>query len=77
MVKLTSSLFIIFIAFSAKKKNVEPIRIGTTQSLTGHYSEFGEQQLRGLQMWAAVIEEAPLSVDNPADLEAARRIAAG
>jgi 3-deoxy-manno-octulosonate cytidylyltransferase (CMP-KDO synthetase) len=29
----------------------------------------------GLQIWAAVIDEAPLSVDNPADLEAARRMA--
>jgi 3-deoxy-manno-octulosonate cytidylyltransferase (CMP-KDO synthetase) len=37
------------------------------------------EQLRalemGLQIWAAVIDEAPLSVDNPADLEAARRLA--
>ena len=36
------------------------------------------EQLRalevGLQIWAAVIAEAPLSVDNPADLEAARAI---
>ena len=38
------------------------------------------EQLRalemGLQIWASVIKEAPLSVDNPADLEAARTIAA-
>ena len=37
------------------------------------------EQLRALEMglsiWAAVIAEAPLSVDNPADLEAARRLA--
>ncbi|MNT09177.1 3-deoxy-manno-octulosonate cytidylyltransferase [compost metagenome] len=37
------------------------------------------EQLRalemGLQIWASVIEEAPLSVDNPADLEAARALA--
>ena len=37
------------------------------------------EQLRalemGLQIWASVIDEAPLSVDNPADLEAARAIA--
>ena len=37
------------------------------------------EQLRalemGLQIWTAVIEEAPLSVDNPADLEAARAFA--
>jgi len=32
---------------------LEPIKIGTTQSLTGHYSEQGTEQLRGLQMWAA------------------------
>lgn len=36
------------------------------------------EQLRalemGLQIWAAVIDEAPLSVDSPADLEAARRM---
>ena len=35
------------------------------------------EQLRalemGMQIWAAVIDEAPLSVDNPADLEAARK----
>lgn len=36
------------------------------------------EQLRalemGLQIWASVIDEAPLSVDNPADLEAARKL---
>ncbi|MDZ4364914.1 3-deoxy-manno-octulosonate cytidylyltransferase [Brevundimonas sp.] len=38
------------------------------------------EQLRALEMglsiWAAVIDQAPLSVDNPADLEAARAVAA-
>ncbi|WP_292035413.1 MULTISPECIES: 3-deoxy-manno-octulosonate cytidylyltransferase [unclassified Brevundimonas] len=37
------------------------------------------EQLRalemGLQIWASVIDEAPLSVDNPADLQAARALA--
>jgi len=37
------------------------------------------EQLRALEMglsvWAAVIDEAPLSVDNPADLAAARKLA--
>lgn len=37
------------------------------------------EQLRalemGLRIWAAVIPEAPLSVDNPSDLEAARSLA--
>ncbi len=36
------------------------------------------EQLRALEMglsiWAAVIAEAPISVDNPADLEAARKL---
>lgn len=36
------------------------------------------EQLRALEMglsiWAAVIDEAPLSVDNPGDLEAARKM---
>jgi 3-deoxy-manno-octulosonate cytidylyltransferase (CMP-KDO synthetase) len=39
------------------------------------------EQLRalemGLQIWAAVIDEAPLSVDNPADLAAARALTGG
>ena len=39
------------------------------------------EQLRalelGLQIWAAVIDAAPLSVDSPADLDAARQQAAG
>jgi 3-deoxy-manno-octulosonate cytidylyltransferase (CMP-KDO synthetase) len=39
------------------------------------------EQLRALEMgmsiWAAVIDEAPISVDNPADLERARRYARG
>ncbi len=29
----------------------DTIRIGTTQSLTGIYKDFGQEQLRGLQMW--------------------------
>jgi len=37
------------------------------------------EQLRalemGLQIWASVIDDAPLSVDNPSDLEAARKLA--
>lgn len=39
------------------------------------------EQLRalelGLSMWAAVVDQAPLSVDTPADLEAARQAASG
>lgn len=39
------------------------------------------EQLRALEMgmeiWAAVIDETPMSIDNPADLEAARNFARG
>lgn len=39
------------------------------------------EQLRalelGLSIWAALIDQAPISVDNPADLEAARALASG
>jgi len=37
--------------FSTNAVANEPIRIGTTQSLTGIYKEFGEAQLNGLRMW--------------------------
>ena len=31
----------------------------------------------GMSVWASVIDEAPISVDNPADLERARAFARG
>jgi branched-chain amino acid transport system substrate-binding protein len=42
----TLALFVAAGAFA-----VEPIRIGTTQSLSGPLQDFGINQLRGLQMW--------------------------
>ena len=50
---LSSLLLLSPLAWSAPATDSEPgpILIGTTQSVTGHYSEFGEEQLRGLQMW--------------------------
>jgi branched-chain amino acid transport system substrate-binding protein len=39
------------LTFAAAAFAVEPIRIGTTQSLSGPLEEFGTNQLRGLQMW--------------------------
>jgi branched-chain amino acid transport system substrate-binding protein len=29
----------------------DTIRVGTTQPLTGKFKDFGEEQLRGIQMW--------------------------
>ena len=39
------------LTFAAAAFAVEPIRIGTTQSLSGPLEDFGTNQLRGLQMW--------------------------
>jgi branched-chain amino acid transport system substrate-binding protein len=45
--------FAFSLALSGVVHSADPIKIGTTQSLTGHYSDQGTEQLRGLQMWAA------------------------
>ena len=37
---------ILALAWSAVTQAAEPVRIGTTQSLTGHYSDQGTEQLR-------------------------------
>lgn len=50
---LLLGVFACALAISATAQSTGPVRIGTTQSLSGHYSEFGIEQLRGLQMWAA------------------------
>ncbi len=46
----------------------EPIRVGTTQSLTGHYKEFGIEQLRGLQMWAADVNARGELLGRPVEI---------
>lgn len=46
----------------------EAIKIGTTQSLSGHYEEFGVEQLRGLQMWAADINARGQLLGRPVEL---------
>ena len=37
--------------FSGISHAADTIRVGTTQPLTGKFKDFGEEQLRGLQMW--------------------------
>lgn len=46
---LLSALLIVGVA------QADTIRVGTAQSLTGIYKQFGQEQLRGLQMWVADI----------------------
>ncbi len=47
---------------------VEPIRIGTTQSLSGPLQEFGTNQLRGLQMWVGDVNSRGALLGRPVEL---------
>tara|TARA_R110001592_G_scaffold363371_1_gene685804 strand:- start:455320 stop:456471 length:1152 start_codon:yes stop_codon:yes gene_type:complete len=48
---LLLTLCTLALTFAAGAFAIEPIRIGTTQSLSGPLQDFGTNQLRGLQMW--------------------------
>jgi branched-chain amino acid transport system substrate-binding protein len=52
---LTTAVLIAALSSGARATESTPIKIGTTQALSGHYEEFGTEQLRGLQMWVADI----------------------
>jgi branched-chain amino acid transport system substrate-binding protein len=66
--QLLKTCALLALAFSAAAQSVEPIKIGTTQSLTGHYSEFGLEQLRGLQMWAADVNARGKLLGRPVEV---------
>ena len=65
---IVSLLMISGAAQSIEPDKSEPIKIGTTQSLTGHYSEFGIEQLRGLQMWAADVNARGMLLGRPVEV---------
>lgn len=46
-----------------------PIVFGTTQALTGHYAEFGIEQLRGIQMWIEDVNERGRLLGRPVALK--------
>ena len=56
------------LTFALSTHALEPIKIGTTQSLTGHYSEQGTEQLRGLQMWAADVNARGALLGRPVEI---------
>lgn len=56
------------LTMSGAVKSADPIKIGTTQSLTGHYSEFGLEQLRGLQMWATDVNSRGALLGRPVEI---------
>lgn len=53
--KLLLTVFAVTVALCNGANAEDPIKIGTTQSLTGHYADFGREQLNGLEMWVADI----------------------
>ena len=65
---LLLTCFVLALALSGAAQSAEPIKIGTTQSLTGHYSEFGIEQLRGLQMWAADVNARGALLGRPVEI---------
>lgn len=54
--------------FCAASHAIEPIKFGTTQALTGHYEDFGIEQLRGLQMWVEDVNERGALLGRPVSL---------
>ena len=65
---LTTAALFAALAAGARAVDLEPIKIGTTQALTGHYQEFGTEQLRGLQMWVADINARGSLLGRPVKL---------
>lgn len=54
--------------FGTAASAIEPIKFGTTQALTGHYEDFGVEQLRGLQMWVEDVNERGALLGRPVSL---------
>ncbi|MDG2047500.1 MAG: amino acid ABC transporter substrate-binding protein [Halioglobus sp.] len=65
---LLSIFFLCAMTVSSVTQSADPIRIGTTQSLTGQYSEFGVEQLRGLQMWATDVNVRGALLGRPVEI---------
>jgi branched-chain amino acid transport system substrate-binding protein len=66
--KLLLTLCTLALTLAAGAYAVEPIRIGTTQSLSGPLQEFGTNQLRGLQMWVVDVNARGELLGRPVEL---------
>jgi len=66
------TLFLVFsllaLSLAAPTYAAEPIRMGTTQSLTGQFQDAGTEQLRGLQMWVHDINARGALLGRPVEL---------
>jgi len=65
---LLLSIFTAALGLSTVAHAGDTIRIGTTQSLSGHYQAFGTEQLRGLQMWVADVNARGALLGQPVEL---------
>lgn len=65
---LLLTLCTITLALACGAHAAEPIRIGTTQSLTGRLGDFGTNQLRGLQMWVGDVNARGELLGRPVEL---------
>jgi branched-chain amino acid transport system substrate-binding protein len=65
---LILTCILIALPLVAGAQTPEPITIGTTQALTGHYKEFGIEQLRGLQMWVSDVNSRGALLGRPVKL---------
>ena len=65
---LTLGTLVLNLTLALGAHAAEPIRIGTTQSLSGPLEDFGTNQLRGLQMWAGDINERGMLLGRPVEL---------
>lgn len=45
------TIWLLFMPLLSGVSHADTIRVGTTQPLTGKFKDFGEEQLRGIQMW--------------------------
>jgi len=63
---LTLSTLVLSLAAGAFA--ADPIRVGTTQSLSGSLADFGTEQLRGVQMWVKDVNERGALLGRPVEL---------
>ncbi len=65
---LPAVLALALVVGAVSARAVEPIKFGTTQALSGHYEDFGIEQLRGLQMWVEDVNERGSLLGRPVSL---------
>lgn len=66
--KLLLLCSLLLLPLSGWADSPETIRIGTTQSLSGHFEEFGTEQLKGLQMWVSDVNSRGALLGRPVEL---------